>query len=140
MVSIAKALDVEIHDNDIEACHRLKGKNNSNSERTIVRFTNRKFCETLQFKKSKLREKKIKEKLNKLKITGNIYINPNLCPYMRFIWGKCKKLYDEKLINRFWIYNGYVYIAQDEESDKVKITHLDDLVFIFPGYNFDTKF
>lgn len=141
VIKIANAIGVEIYDDDIEACHRLKGKNNNNNnpKKTIVRFTNRKICDQLHKQKGKLKEGNVKKELKNLNITNNVFINSNLCPYFRFLWGKCKKLLDEKLLNRFWIYNGYIFITHELDSEKIKITHLSDLKREFPGYDFEYK-
>ena len=40
---------------------------------------------------------------------------------------------------RFWIYNGYVYIAVNENSEKVKINHIDKLKELFPEYEFESS-
>ena len=42
VIKIMKAIDIEVDDRDIEACHRI-GKSKGNSEKTIVRFCKRKF-------------------------------------------------------------------------------------------------
>ena len=136
VIDIAKSINVEIAPVDIEACHRLhKGKKDSTA-RTIVRFVNRKHCDRLHANKSKLKNVDLSE----FGIRNDVYINCNLCPYNKFLWGKCKKLYNEKLIDRFWVYNGCVYFASDENDNGTKISHLEDLKKIFPGYDFYTKF
>ena len=54
MNEIAKAVDIDLTQNDIEACHRLHSRNHQKGpKRTIVRFVNRKFAEKL-LKKGKL--------------------------------------------------------------------------------------
>ena len=47
VIDIFKTINIELTNNDIEACHRLPiPKNNRNgNKKVIVRFTNRKFCE-----------------------------------------------------------------------------------------------
>ena len=54
VVEIAAEIDVKISGNDIEACHRLKDRNNNKDKRTIVRFVNRKFFDQLHKNKKKL--------------------------------------------------------------------------------------
>ena len=77
--------------------------------------------------------------LETLGINNSIYINCNLCPYNKFLWGKCKQLYSSKLIDRFWVYNGSIYFACDEDSDGMKIQHFKDLQAEFPGFDFTSK-
>jgi hypothetical protein len=141
VIELAGCIDVELKKEDIEACHRLPNnkKNSKANKRTIVRFVNRKSCDKLHIKKSEI--KKRPERLREIGLaSSNLYINSNLCPYNKFLWGKCKKLFNEKLIHRFWIYNGSVFLLTDENEVKTKIDHLSTLKYIFPGYNFDTNF
>jgi len=95
-----------------------------------------------------MNKKKLKNPTNNLKNKlknanlpqGKIYINNNLCPYNKLLWGKCKKLYNEKKIDRFWIYNGHLYISDDEEDTQgTKIFHLNDLREKFQGFDFDAR-
>ena len=145
---IADALDVKIGKKDIEACHRLGQRNGNNPRRIIVRFVNRKKCDSFHHNKNKIRDgngnTSTKTKLKNLGIDHTkLYINPNLSPYTRFLWGKCKKLHTEKLINKFWVYNGIIHIDTNSNGDsdsKQKIEHLEDLKVIFPGYDFETNF
>ena len=98
VIDIASAIGVDIKKSDIEACHRLKVRktNSDGPKRTIVRFVNREFCDRLHANKKKLKNKENRKVSNKLKnigcIAGKIYINNNLCPYNRFLWGKCKQI------------------------------------------------
>ena len=135
VIKIAESIGVDVYEDDIEACHRLKSKN-SVPQKTIVRFVNRRTCEALHTNKFKLKETKSKKNLAKIDLKGNIYINANLSPYNRFLWGKCKKLYNDNKIDRFWVYNGNIFIIIEADSEKLKITHLNDLESSFPDYEF----
>jgi len=46
------------------------------------------------------------------------------------LWGKCKGLYQQKAIIRFWVYNGQLNIILNDET-RHKIKHLDDLKSLF---------
>ena len=138
VIAIAKSIDVEFTKSDIEACHRLKKGKNERYARTIIRFVNRKSCDNLHKNKKNLKNAKVK--LSAIGIQGNIFINCNLAPYSKYLWSKCKKLYDDKIINRFWVYNGSIFIASREDDNGRKIEHMNDLVNTFPGYDFETKF
>ena len=136
VIDLAGTIGVKIEGKDIETCHRLNTTKNESTKRTIVRFVNRKHCERLHKNKSKLYEKK--EKLREIGIKQTIYINNNLCPLYKSLWGKSKKL-NEFLIDRFWVYNGMVHIAINENSKALKIDHLATLKEQFPGYDFESK-
>lgn len=141
VLKIAESIGVDMSEKDIEACHRLQTKKDQIPQKTIVRLVNRKLCDQLHLNKFKLRDKKgnAKTMLNEIGIHGSIYINTNLCPYMKFLWGSCKKLHVQKLIHRFWVYNGFVFIVVEENGQKFKINHIDNLKSIFPDYDFESS-
>lgn len=132
VIEIGNTMDIKIEPSDIEACHRLpKGRkaNPSDPPRTIVRFVNRKIVEKLH------RSKKILKSDDRLLKNicldpCKVYINDNLCPYYRMIWGECKALYVDGCIARFWTYNGTIHTKEIKNSDVLKITHYDDLEFL----------
>jgi len=140
-LEFARCLDIDINRFDIEACHRLKDNKKKNGpKRTIVRFVNRKVCDTLHKSKKKLNDSHNSTKLKNMGL-GKIFINNNLCPYNKFLWGKCKQLHTEKLIDRFWVFNGHLYITDDLDRDQkgLKVLHFNTLKEKFPGFDFDAK-
>ena len=140
VIKVANVIGVQIDSKDIEACHRLaKRKNDRGPQRTIVRFVNRKNCESLHRNKKKLTNDYTKNRLRECGIHNNVYINSNLSPYNKFIWGKCKHLHDEGFIDRFWVYNGFLHIAEHDEDKGEKISHLNDLQKLFPNVNLDNS-
>ena len=88
-----------------------------------------------------INNRNIKNRLKKLgRQQGKIFINNNLCPYNKFLWGKCKELYTESIIDRFWVYNGHLYIADNQEDKKgTKILHFRMLQKKFPGFEFKSR-
>ena len=95
VVAIADSIGINIHKTEIEACHRIKKGKKDSSSRTIIRFVNRKKCDILHQNKKNLKSKAAKEKLAKIGLNGNIFINCNLTPYTKSLWSLCKKLFDE---------------------------------------------
>ena len=143
VLEVCDSLGVDVKEEDIEACHRLKDRNLNGPKRTIVRFVNRKICSKLHSKKKVLYDKhnySIKGKLKDIGLThGKIFINNNLCPYNKFLWGKCKHLHTEKIIDRFWVFNGHIYVADNENDKGTKIDHFKTLQQIYPGFDFNVK-
>ena len=93
VINICKESGIELNPYDIEACHRLPAEriNTSNSKHVIVKFVNRKYSEaTLRLKKS-------------INSPSNVYITNSLCPYYRFLLGKCKDLQKKGLINQVFL-------------------------------------
>ena len=140
VVEIAEVIGVDIKRNDIEACHRLaKRKNEAGPKRTIIRFVNRKNCESLLRNKKKLNNDETKNKLRRIGISNRLFINSNLSPYNKFLWGKCKHLHDEGMIDRFWVYNGSLHIAEYDGDEGLKIGHVNDLEKLFPNLEFTSS-
>ena len=142
VIEIAKIIDVNIDIKDIEACHRLKSRYNSKGpKRTIVRFINRKNCDNLHKNKKKLKDNNdVKNKLKSIGIANNVFINNNLCPYNKMLWGKCKRLLDANMISRFWVFNGSIYFAISDDDSGIKIDHLRKLQSHFPNFDFNAVY
>ena len=137
IIEIGKAVDIKVSSNDIQACHRLKKSrraNNQNRPRNIiVRFVNRKTAESFLAKWKQIND------LNKENLgIGNstIYVNNNLCPYYKFLWGQVKNLFNHDVVKRFWTFNGTINYALTENGPGVKVLHLDDLKNNFPDFEF----
>ena len=103
---------------EIQACHRL-----FDNKRTIVKFVSRKSVFNIMKKRSQLAS--IDEYKKK------VYINDSLCPYYRFLHGKCKQLWKQKKIFGFWVSNGSVRYRVQENGNFVKVEHLEDLERVF---------
>ena len=43
------------------------------------------------------------------------------------------------MIDRFWIFNGYLFIAFDDKESGRKVDHFKTLREMFPNYNFEKK-
>ena len=105
---ILDKIDVHIEDYDIQACHRLKNSQNQNKKklpkRTIVRFINRKISDEALLNRKKLKD------INKCEFgfadSTKLYINDNLCPYYKGIYGKLSHLKGLDRIHSFWSWKG----------------------------------
>ena len=119
-------IGVNVSERDIQACHRLREKG-----RTIVKFVNRKDSTDI------LRVKKDLKQLNPTKLSftegTKIFINESLCPYYRGIWNKCKKLRANQKLHQFYTINGIVRVKLEENGPPKSITHMLDLVNLFPN-------
>ena len=118
VIDICKESGIELNPYDIEACHRLpSGRvNTSNSKRVIVKFVNMKHSEAM------LRLKKL------INSRSNVYITNSLCPYYRFLWGKCKDLQRKALINEAFCLGAVDTIKVRENGPPIKIFHENDLL------------
>ena len=123
-------IGVNVNERDIQVCHRLREK-----DRTIVKFVNRKDCTNI------LRVKKDLKHLDPTKLCftegTKIFINERLCPYYRGIWNKCKKLRANQKLHQFYTINGIVHVKLEENGPPKSITHMLDLVNLFPDIEID---
>ena len=117
--SILGGINVVCDSNNIENCHRIK------EDRTISKFSSRR-------KSSKVLNKKQKPKNLDIGKYGfndgsRIYINESLCPYYRGLQGKCKGLWQDKVIVSFYVINGILRVKKSEHDKPIIITHDVDL-------------
>ena len=59
-------------------------------------------------------------------------------PYYRGIWNKCKKLRAYQKLHQFYTINGTVRVKLEENSPPKSITHMLDLVNLFPDIETDS--
>ena len=89
VIGIWKDSDIVIVSNDLEGCHRLLlGRNSTNENNwVIVKFVNRKHSELMLLLKENVSSNKA---------------HNSLCPYHRFLWGKCKDLHKKGKVNQIF--------------------------------------
>ena len=109
-----------INPTDIEGCHCLPlGRNSTtDNKHVIVKFVNRKDSELM------LRSKKSISSKSKVHITNS------LCPYCRYIWGKCKDLQRKGKLSQVFCLGAVVTIRVTENSPPLKILHKKDVMAI----------
>ena len=135
VIKLLKSINVNCQPSDIEACHRLPTKRPDKPKNTIIRFLNQKNAENCLVSRKQLKSVDLSV------IDGSfrgqkIFINDNLCPYYRGIYGKCRALCNAGLINSFWSWKGQIFIKIGENSKKVGIAHVQELVEMFPDFEF----
>ena len=54
------------------------------------------------------------------------FINNYLCPCNKFVWGKCKQLHTAQLIDKIWVFNGYITFNPNENKG-TKVNNLNEL-------------
>ena len=93
VIGICKDSGIEVNPLDIEGCHRLPlGRNATNTtKRVIVKFVNRKHSEAMLQRKKDINQK------------SKVFVSHSLCPYYRFLWGKCKELQRKGRINQVFL-------------------------------------
>ena len=99
---VLRGIDVEVYTENIESCHRLKGKGSKGS--VILKLSKRKDAEKIKLNKKKL--KNIDHKKIGLPSGTNVFINESLCGYYKLLWSKYKKIFLGEKIASFWVTNG----------------------------------
>ena len=57
---------------------------------------------------------------------NNIFVMNFLCPYYRFLWGKCKDLQRKNLINQIFFIGAVATIEVGESGPPIRILHKND--------------
>ena len=131
VISVLSDIDVQVEPRDIEACHQI-GKPTSKTQKTIVRFVNRKNCEKVLANKKKLL--KLNNEKHNFHAGTNIFVNENLTPMNETIAFNCRKLKHSGLIHACYSRNGIVYIKANETSRTINVFHLGKLISFFPDH------
>ena len=118
LIKICKDSDINISHMDVEGCHRFTfGRNTTNTtKRVIVKFANRKHSEAMLQRKKDINSK------------NKVFVTHSLCPYYRFLWGKCKDLQRKGRISQVFCLGAVVTVRVTENSPAIKILHERDLM------------
>ena len=121
VIKIFDAMEVKVNGNQlskiqIHACHRI-GKKNV----VIVKVVNRKFATKALYSGSKLKD---------VNMYGNskIYVNNSFCREFQFFNFLIRKASKAKIINRYKIKHGVMFVQQVIDGDFHKISHKNDLI------------
>lgn len=114
VIGIAKAIGVDLKPRDFAACHRMpRGKD------TIARFVNRKDVDSLFAKCSQLKNKDLSPVLGPSHSV--VYINPNLCPELKNMRWKTKKLKEAGLVAFYGTSRRGPYVQREPKGDKYHV-------------------
>ena len=125
IIEACKDINIDVNETDIEACHRLPVRRNATnaSKRVIVKFVSRKHAESILSKNFTLSS----TDFSRLNINNKIYVNPSLCPYYRYLWGRCKDLQRRKMIRHVFCLGSVLAIKLTDQSLPLKIYHNSDI-------------
>ena len=105
----------------MEGCHWLKTRNNSIRCSSVNKIIKNKRCgqnaSSLKLKKNKSMN------LASMGISSPVFISDSLFAYYKKLWGKCKKLWQNKYIHGFWFWVswGLIRVKVSESSPPVKL-------------------
>ena len=97
------------------------------NKRVIVKLVDWKHSEILLYKKKSLSSRDF---LN-INIPSKVFMSVSLCPYYRFIWGKCKDLQRRGKIHQVFCLGATVPVKLSESGNPLKIYHVADI----PNFN-----
>ena len=114
---------VRVQASDLDVCHVVGKKENG---RVIMELKNR----DLRYKILKNR-KNLKDV--EVPIHGKLYINESMCPQYKQLDFICRTLRgkDYKRIHSTWLYNGRLWVVEEEGDAKQHIGHTQDLYNLF---------
>ena len=139
VIKILNTIGVECSANDIEACHRLPSRRNTDKpKRVITRFVNRKVCEKALERRKSLKDIDLSDINLSLK-DSRIFINDNLYPYYKGLLGKCRLLQLDRCIHSYWSWKGSIFYKLTENGRITKVTHEEDLFGSFNGFDFTKR-
>ena len=154
ILRLLQEIGINLDKSRIVACHRL-GK----TDRTIVKFLNRKDAENVYSNKKKLKDVDISCLLSNDDMQGKndmitgsqndwregdlsrkrkIFISQDLSPYYRYLYVLVKEKKAEGLIFDFWIFNGTIRMRELQDSRVINITHESDTWYYFSNFSWQT--
>lgn len=124
---VGKALDMDISDSMIDACHRLGRRTGPNSPPPgiIVKFVRRLDKEEI------LRKRRVKRTLStrhmNLPMDQPVYINEALTPTRRRLLAEARKIKRDKGLKFLWVRGGKIFLRREEKAPVIQVTCQADL-------------
>ena len=132
VLTILNKIEVNVKEEDIEACHRLPLTRSNNVKRTVIKFINRKKSENCI---------KSKKKLSDLNMGDvgfpdgtTLYLSENLNPFFQKLTWQCRKLKRQKIIESYKYQNEAVFVKVSQDSKPKKFVNERQLFETFPGF------
>ena len=110
---------LKLSQKNIEGYHRLPASRytRDSNKRVTVNFVNRKHPESLPRNRKFISSKNFSH----LNVHGKVFVSVSLCPYYRYIWGKCKDLQRRGKIYQVFCLGGTIAVKVTERSSARKI-------------------
>lgn len=122
---VGRALDMDISDTMVDACHRLGNKQNNNPPGIIVKFVRR--IDKEEF----IRRRRVKRTLSTRHINRPddrpIYVNESLTPARRRLLAMARTARNEKNYKFLWVRNGKIYLRKEENAPVKHVTNQEDI-------------
>lgn len=124
---VGKALDVNIEDDMVDACHYLGAKQEGKNRGIIVKLVRRTIKEEI------IKKRKVKRNLNTTDIgltqspASVIYVNESLSPARRKLLNAARAFRRDCGYTFVWVSNGKVFLRKNEGERAMVVTSLDQL-------------
>lgn len=123
---VGKAMDLDIADTMVDACHRLGARQNGdNPPGIIVKFVRR------MDKEEFLKRRRVKRTLSTRHIGRSddrpIYVNESLSPARRRLHAMARKCQREKNYTFLWVRNGKIFLRKEEHAAVKVVSCQEDL-------------
>lgn len=123
---VGKALDMNISDSMVDACHRLRrNQNGNNPPGIIVKFVRR------LDKEEFIRKRRVKRTLSTRHINRPddrpIYVNESLSPSRRRLLAMAKTVQRENNYKFLWVRNGRIFLRKIEDAEVKVVLSQEDL-------------
>ena len=117
MINTCNESGIAVEAISIEKSHRLPLSRNSrgHNKRIIVKFS------IVNTRKDKNRI--IGKKLGHLHVINKVFVSASLCPYYKYIWGKCKDMQKQGKVHHIFCLDNLVCIKLSEKGSSVKLLH-----------------
>ena len=132
MIGIAKSIGVDLKPSDIAACHRMpRGKD------TIARFVNRKDADSLFSNANKLKGKDLSSILGSTH--QPVFINPNLCPELKNVRWKTKKLKEAGRVTFYGSNRRVPFVQLEQKGTRYQVFVNSDITcYLDEGQSLDS--
>jgi hypothetical protein len=125
--AVGRALDMEVNDAMIDACHRLGNKPGPNNAPPgiIVKFVRR------LDKEEFLRKRRVKSNLStrhmNMSMDRTVYVNEALTPARRRLLAAARQVRKDKNFRHLWVRGGKIFLRKEDGSTVIQVTCQADL-------------
>jgi len=129
VIRVAKEINVEIEQDDIEIVHKLQRK--KGNKPIIAKFCSHKVKAKIYRERVKLRNVKVNDIFPQYspadESRNRIYINENLTAFRRDLVSKALKKRKDKILSSVWTLDGKIFVKTSSDEEPIRIQSEADL-------------
>lgn len=123
---VGKALDFEITDSMVDACHRVGRRTEDRPRGIIIKFVRRMDKDTMLHKRRERRRDFSTRHLG-MAMDNPVFLNDSLSPAKRRLLGQTRQIKRDKGFKYLWLRNGNILLRKEEGSPVIEIKSQVDL-------------